>query len=362
VPQKASDATLLFRASGQCVRVLYDERPSKCKSPKASLQFELEETIKTPSLFQCVVQPYLQWLEDSSFKSKCSLCQLNLANEECLRLLCYRTYFGLPASLSCRSFLMNSCVLIADIFHLSCLNKYGASFPATTAPAGFSCPDCRSSIFPTSSSPSPIFAVLKKRLGSAEWARAGLGLPVLNAVAHNSSNHSSSSSTSSNLHKTAANAAQSELQTSLLAGSVANNIKIYASSVDQSKPESSTVPISVNQLSNYIHLNVDQNSSSSSSPYSTFSSSARRTAETHGYDPDSRPLLVDIDEDKYRQKSAVERARQYLKYVIVFLLFRLRISLWSCVRLTDRLIDGFCMAFFSTETTTSDIVGRWGRA
>lgn len=234
----------------------------------------------------CVVQPYLQWLEDSSFKTKCSLCQLNLANEECLRLLCYH------------------------IFHLSCLNKYGESFPPTTAPAGFTCPDCRSCIFPSSNSPSPIFGLIKKRLASADWARAGLGLPVLNATTHHSTTFDSShsqSSPSNDLQNGNNNVA--DLQKSLLSNSIGNNIKIYSTSGDNNVHNNSAVPISVNQLSNYIHLNVDQNNSS----YSSYSSSNRRLTDMHAYESDSRPLIVDIDEDKYRQKSAVERAQRYLK-------------------------------------------------
>ena len=41
-------------------------------------------------LFQCVVQSYLQWLQDSDYNPNCSLCDQDLAEESCVRLICYR--------------------------------------------------------------------------------------------------------------------------------------------------------------------------------------------------------------------------------------------------------------------------------
>lgn len=42
---------------------------------------------------QCIVGPYLQWLEDSSYESICWLCKQSLSSEECVRLLCFRESF-----------------------------------------------------------------------------------------------------------------------------------------------------------------------------------------------------------------------------------------------------------------------------
>ena len=39
--------------------------------------------------FQCVVQSYLQWLQDSDYNPNCSLCDQDLAEESCVRLNCY---------------------------------------------------------------------------------------------------------------------------------------------------------------------------------------------------------------------------------------------------------------------------------
>ena len=45
--------------------------------------------------FQCVVQSYLQWLQDSDYSPNCSLCSKDLSqasNGECVRLTCYGKY------------------------------------------------------------------------------------------------------------------------------------------------------------------------------------------------------------------------------------------------------------------------------
>ena len=42
--------------------------------------------------FQCVVQSYLQWLQDSDYNPNCSLCDQDLSEENCARLNCYRKY------------------------------------------------------------------------------------------------------------------------------------------------------------------------------------------------------------------------------------------------------------------------------
>jgi len=47
---------------------------------------------KCVCLFQCVVQSYLQWLQDSDYDPTCRLCGKNLADDgcgKCVRLQCY---------------------------------------------------------------------------------------------------------------------------------------------------------------------------------------------------------------------------------------------------------------------------------
>lgn len=41
-------------------------------------------------LFQCIVQSYLQWLQDSDYNSICELCNKDLNTEDSIRLTCYR--------------------------------------------------------------------------------------------------------------------------------------------------------------------------------------------------------------------------------------------------------------------------------
>ncbi|KAJ8926010.1 hypothetical protein NQ315_009865 [Exocentrus adspersus] len=103
----------------------------------------------------CVVQSYLQWLQDSDFNSICELCNKELNVEDSIRLTCYH------------------------VFHWSCLDRYSRQLPPTTAPRGYTCPSCKSPLFPPSNLVSPVADVLKEKLAGVNWARAGLGLPLL---------------------------------------------------------------------------------------------------------------------------------------------------------------------------------------
>lgn len=66
-----------------------------------------------------------------------------------------------------------------DIFHLKCLDDHYKQFPSNTAPAGYTCPTCCSSLFPPSNLVSPVADVLRTVLTNRPWAREGLGLPLL---------------------------------------------------------------------------------------------------------------------------------------------------------------------------------------
>ncbi|KAA8587210.1 hypothetical protein FQN60_001046 [Etheostoma spectabile] len=67
---------------------------------------------------KCIVQSYLQWLQDSDYNPNCTL-------------------------------------------------------------SGYQCPACQGPVFPPSNLASPIADVLKEQLSSVNWARAGLGLPLI---------------------------------------------------------------------------------------------------------------------------------------------------------------------------------------
>lgn len=134
-----------------------------CKCPKRRVtnQFCFEHRVnvcehcmvqKHP---KCVVQSYLQWLQDSDYNPNCSFCDQELADEPCVRLICYH------------------------VFHWVCLDKFARSLPSDTAPAGYTCQTCSECIFPSENLVSPVADALRGLLSDVNWARAGLGLPLL---------------------------------------------------------------------------------------------------------------------------------------------------------------------------------------
>uniref|UniRef100_A0A6B2F968 Zinc finger protein-like 1 n=1 Tax=Bothriechis nigroviridis TaxID=88079 RepID=A0A6B2F968_BOTNI len=104
---------------------------------------------------KCIVQSYLQWLQDSDYNPNCRLCNVLLSNKETVRLVCY------------------------DLFHWSCLNEMAHQLPQNTAPAGYQCPSCQGPVFPPTNLVSPVASALRERLSTVNWARAGLRLPLI---------------------------------------------------------------------------------------------------------------------------------------------------------------------------------------
>lgn len=107
---------------------------------------------------KCIVQSYLQWLQDSDYNPNCRLCNIPLATRETTRLVCY------------------------DLFHWACLNERAAQLPQNTAPAGYQCPSCSGPIFPPTNLAGPVASALREKLATVNWARAGLGLPLIDEV------------------------------------------------------------------------------------------------------------------------------------------------------------------------------------
>lgn len=66
-----------------------------------------------------------------------------------------------------------------DVFHWSCLNNLASRLPLHTAPAGYQCPVCQGPVFPPPNLASPVADQLKEQLSTVNWARAGLGLPLV---------------------------------------------------------------------------------------------------------------------------------------------------------------------------------------
>lgn len=136
----------------------------KCPKKKVTNLFCFEHTVNVcehclvANHSKCVVQSYLQWLQDSDYDPTCRLCGKNLADESfgpCVRLVCY------------------------DLFHWACLDSFERGLPANTAPAGYTCPICNAGLFPPANAASPVVDALKELLSKVNWARAGLGLPLI---------------------------------------------------------------------------------------------------------------------------------------------------------------------------------------
>jgi len=134
----------------------------KCPKRKVTNQFCFEHRVNVcehcmvASHAKCVVQSYLAWLQDSDYSPDCQFCQAPLNTEQdCVRLVCYH------------------------LFHWVCLERHCSSLPPSTAPAGYTCPCCSDSIFPPDNLVSPVADRLRSVLSDVNWARAGLGLPLL---------------------------------------------------------------------------------------------------------------------------------------------------------------------------------------
>jgi len=136
----------------------------KCPKKKVTNQFCFEHRVNVcehcmmSNHPKCIVQSYLQWLQDSDYNPICELCRNNLAVEECVRLICYH------------------------VFHWACLDHYARQLPPNTAPAGFTCPTCQEGIFPKNNLVSPVVDKLNVKLSEVNWARVGLGLPLVDEI------------------------------------------------------------------------------------------------------------------------------------------------------------------------------------
>lgn len=104
---------------------------------------------------KCIIQSYLQWLQDSDYNPICEICTKSLSEGECIRMTCYH------------------------VFHWACVESKYRALPRTTAPAGYQCQSCASPVFPPPNLVSPVADVLREKLAGVNWARAGLGLPLL---------------------------------------------------------------------------------------------------------------------------------------------------------------------------------------
>lgn len=127
----------------------------KCPKKKVTNQFCYEHRVNVCEHCMvsqhptCIVQSYLQWLQDSDYDPICQLCRKELSSGSCTRLLCYH------------------------VFHWSCLDRHCQQMPRHTAPAGFGCPTCGAAVVPATNVASPVADALVALLKSASWANGG---------------------------------------------------------------------------------------------------------------------------------------------------------------------------------------------
>lgn len=81
------------------------------------------------------------------------------------------------------------------MFHWTCAEARYRALPRTTAPAGYQCPSCATPVFPPPNLVSPVAEELREKLAGVNWARAGLGLPLVSNTYLRPNNTIRSSST-----------------------------------------------------------------------------------------------------------------------------------------------------------------------
>lgn len=239
----------------------------KCPKKKVTNQFCFEHRVNVcehcivADHTKCIVQSYLQWLNDSEYNPKCALCKNPLEEQPCTRLVCY------------------------DVFHSSCLASWGASHPSHTAPAGFKCPVCGAAVFPAPQLASPVALALKQTLATWDWARKAMGL----------------SAESSNDNWSSLNGAVTGLQNgsgiaATTAGSTAPPTSIPTHSFTSSGTTGAKVSLSTSSKAASTSASVDSSASVG------IASSTHRKASSS----DSHSLNVmeesDTDDNKYKRR------------------------------------------------------------
>lgn len=244
-----------------------------CKCPKRRVtnQFCFEHRVNVcehcmvTNHPKCIIQSYLQWLQDSDYNPICELCSKELVQDDCIRLTCYH------------------------VFHWTCLDQSARQLPSTTAPAGYTCPSCRMALFPPSNLVSPVADVLRQKLAAVNWARAGLGLPLLSDDREAKSSQAQPSTKSRN----------NSLQ----------NGYIPAPSQAQQEQHQTSSPYSV------VHVeDQDINGSGGVANSQVFQAASTAPAAARRVFQDvreSKQAMLDHDDDKYKRRPVVERLGRF---------------------------------------------------
>ncbi|XP_059475138.1 zinc finger protein-like 1 [Neocloeon triangulifer] len=212
---------------------------------------------------KCIVQSYLQWLQDSDYNPACELCSRELELEDCVRLVCYHVY------------------------HWACLDQYARQLPATTAPAGYCCPSCKKCLFPASNLVSPVGDALREVLAGVNWARAGLDLPLLSEDKE---------------QKPAGERRVLINETPVVVNHINGEAQSVSAQGRASTPKRPTATVSSN-----VHSVVHMDSTTDSpTPFSRSDSSSQPGRKVFQAVDEIRSVPFDHDEDKYKRRSAIE--------------------------------------------------------
>ncbi|XP_068600918.1 zinc finger protein-like 1 [Brachionichthys hirsutus] len=230
---------------------------------------------------KCIVQSYLQWLQDSDYNPNCTLCNTPLTAQDTVRLVCY------------------------DVFHWSCLNDSASRLPLHTAPAGYQCPVCQGPVFPPANLASPIADVLKEQLASVNWARAGLGLPLIEEPIVV-------------FEETSANDVSDYTDWSAFDAQDKNIYHSHSHNTGHTPPPHSASPPAQEDLGgphkngNHEHSVVNFAAAASDTITMHTASSPRKIYDTRDIGHSST-TQIDFDDDKYRRRPALSWFAQVLK-------------------------------------------------
>ncbi|XP_033639974.1 zinc finger protein-like 1 homolog isoform X1 [Asterias rubens] len=224
---------------------------------------------------KCIVKSYLQWLQDSDYDIRCSLCHSELADGDVVRLLCY------------------------DVFHWSCLDEYARQLPPHTAPAGYTCPSCNVGIFPPGNMVSPVAEVLRESLSRVNWARAGLGLSLIDEP-HQPSQRLQIDEPEEELYKTP----QSSMTEPALKPSTEIDSAVYRP-VESTVLQARTTSSSVN-IDSKTPLLTPETLSSGQLP-------AAHKRQGGSKDDEIVDIIQDHDVDKYKRRSALNWFARWFK-------------------------------------------------
>lgn len=238
---------------------------------------------------KCIVQSYLQWLQDSDYNPNCSLCDTPLAPQDTVRLICY------------------------DVFHWACLDNLASRLPLHTAPAGYQCPTCQGPIFPPSNLASPIADVLREQLSSVNWARAGLGLPLIEEPLVDLEELEETKApdvTDYNDWSTFEAREQSEIYPS---HSYNTNLSPPTNSISTTVPEDLEVSRKNGEPTIKDHAVINFNTASINDTLTIHAASSPRKVYDTRDTGHSSVTQIDFDDDKYRRRPALSWFAQVLK-------------------------------------------------